>query len=297
IKLINSVLLADMKNAVNDGLSVLAHLLCLVGIILLSKLTTPSLLKYAMLYTGANMIVMLVASIVLYSTLYRKIAPRISSIRIALWKDLVSVGAKFFVIQIAAVVFFQTTSFILSTLVGPESVTDYSITQKYFSMMSLGFAMLAQPLWSGFGDAYHRQDFSWVKKTIKRLHWAWLILVIGMVGMIAIQKFVFRLWVGELIEIDYALSLLFVVYISFQMWNTIYASFINSTSKLKLSLYLAILLVPPFIPGAVLLVKYMDLGAKGLLINLILLQALPAAIIGPIQTNRIINNVRGIWNQ
>ena len=67
VKLINVILKAELKNALCDIFTVISHLISFLGIITLSHYTTPSLLKYAVLYTTSNVVVTVIGSIVLYN--------------------------------------------------------------------------------------------------------------------------------------------------------------------------------------------------------------------------------------
>lgn len=297
LKLINTILTADLKNGISNGMTVVAHVITFVGILILSKVTAPSILKYALLYTGANFVVTGAASIYFFLGIYRNIAPSISTINFSLWRDLISVGMKFFFIQIMGIVFFQTTSLLISILIGPDSVADYHITQKYFSLVSMLFVMMVQPLWTGYGDAYYRGEYDWIKKTFKRLTKLWFFVFAALLVMIAIQKPVFAIWLKGRIEVDYIMSVLFVIFYSLQMHTVIYNSFINSTSKLKLSMILGAIIVPLYIPIAIVLIKYLHLGPKGMIISLICVQAIPAVILTPIQSHKILNGAPGIWQK
>ncbi len=297
LKLINTILTADLKNGISNGMAVVAHIITFIGILILSKVTAPSILKYALLYTGANFLVTAVASLYFYLGIYRNIAPSIGTINLSLWRDLVTVGMKFFFIQIMGIVFFQTTSLLISILIGPDSVADYNITQKYFSLASMLFTMMVQPLWTGYGDAYYRGEYDWIKKTFKRLTKLWFVVFAALLVMIIVQKPVFAIWLKGRIEVDYVMSALFVIFYSMQMKTVIYNSFISSTSKLKLSMILGTIIVPFYIPIAVLLVKYLHLGPKGIIISLICVQAIPAVILTPIQSYKILSGVPGIWQK
>jgi len=297
IKLFNNILYADLKQWIGDLFTLISSLISLIGIILLKKLTAPSLVYYALIYTNSTLFVNLIGSCILFSTIYKNYSPNFRTINLRLRNQLVSVGFKFFFLQIGSLVLFQTSGIILSNLVGPESVVDYNITLKYYSMSTMLFMFLWQPLWTAFGDAYYKHDYNWIRKTISRLKKCWIGITIIMFVMLAMQKFVFKLWLNNKIEVNYTLSLLFIVFYSLQMWQTIYETFINSTSKLKLSVTLASILIPLYIPTTIFFVKYLGLGAIGLLISTILINDLPGTIIKPIQSKKILDNKRGIWSK
>lgn len=297
VRLINTILQADLKNGLSDSFSVIAHVFTLIGIIVLSRLSKPSLLAYALLYTSSNLFVSIIASIILYNTIYRSISPRIRFIQLKLWKDLLAVGIKFFILQIASVILFQTTSFILSNLIGPESVADYNITSKYFSVSIMIFTMLSQPLWSGYGDAYYANDKIWITRTFRRLKKLGIGLFMLLILLIIGQKFVFSIWLNGRIQVDYFLSFLLLVYYTMQMWNSIFDPFINATGKLKISMISIYIIVPLFIPVTVIFVKYLGFGVYGIVTSMIILQGIPNCILLPIRSKKILNNESGIWNE
>jgi len=297
VKLINVVLKAELKNALCDILTVISHLISLLGIIILSRYSTPSLLKYAVLYTTSNVLVTIIGSFVLYKGMLKQVSPKISCINFKLRKDILNIGFKFFFIQIMSMLFFQTSSFFISALIGPEAVVGYNVTQKYFSIGSMVFYMLVEPLWSAYGDAYHKEDFKWIKLTFNRLLKLYWIVMIGMIVMLAIQKPFFQLWLKGKVEVDYILSLLFIIFYALQMYTIIYNSFINATSKLGLSMITGFLMVPAFVPAVLLFTRGLNFGSKGILLALIVVQTLPAAIITPLQSHKILSGSKGIWQK
>ena len=297
LRLINSILAADLKNAVSNIITVVSHFITLLCIIFLSKFTTPSILKYALLYVGSNVVITLMASIYLFKGLYKEYAPHIKYINILLWNDLISVGWKFFFISLSMNLMVSVNGLIISNLLGPEYVTDYSINMKYYSIASLLFVMLVQPLWTGYGDAYHRKDYEWIRKTFGYLQKLVVIMTGVLVLMIVAQKWIFRLWVGDKIQVDYQLSILFGLYYLFYMINNIYNPFINATSKIKLQMILYVFLSILYLIMAVLFVKYLNLGIKGILLSLVIFHDLPLAILMKIQSGKILNCVPGIWQK
>jgi len=297
LKLLNTILAADLKNAVSNGFTVISHVISFIGILFLSRFTTPSLLKYALIYTGANLTVQISATIFLFSGMYRSIAPSFRNIDWSLSKNLMGVGIKFFFVQIGAMILFQSMSFIISSFVNPEAVTDYNIHQKYFSMVAMVFYMMANPLWSGFGDAYHKGEHRWIKNTFSRLLKLWILIIVIMASMVCLQDIVFSIWLKGRVQVDYILSFLIVLHFSLQIINTIYNPFINATGKLRLSITMLPAIVLLFLGLAYWFTHDLELGAKGVLIALIIAQGIPAAILSPIQSYKILKGAKGIWNK
>lgn len=296
-KLINTILIADLKNAISDGFVVLSHLITLIGLLFIVKYTSASITKFAILYTGSNLLVSIMASIVLFSGHYKQISPSIDFIDLKLWKDLVSVGLKFFFIALSLNLMTHATGLLISNLLGPEYVTDYTVNMRYFSISSMLFAMLVQPLWSGYGDAYHKKDFAWIKITFKRLQKLLILVVFSLIVMVIFQKPIFDLWLKGKVIADTQLSILFVIYFCLYMFNAIYNPFINATSKIKLQMLTYLSMTVLFFVMSVVFVKVFGYDVKGVMIALILFHALPLAILTPIQAYKILAGKQGIWNK
>lgn len=46
---------------------------------------------------------------------------------------------------------------------GPDQVTIYNLSYKYFSVLIMAFSIVISPLWSAITEAYVRKDFKWFK--------------------------------------------------------------------------------------------------------------------------------------
>lgn len=53
-----------------------------------------------------------------------------------------SLGLKFFIIQVATILIFQTSNIIITQTLGPESVTVYNIAYKYFFALGMLFMII-----------------------------------------------------------------------------------------------------------------------------------------------------------
>lgn len=315
LNLLNTILIADLKVYLSDGIKLIAHGCSFIGVILLNIFTTPSLLNYAITYTGVNLLVLLIATIYFFSNKYKQYKPSPKYIDLAMKNELLSVGIKFFFIQIMGIMLHQITNIILSNLVGPKSVTVYSINLKYYQFAML-FTMIAQPLWTGFADAYHRNNYDWIKLTFKRLKRMIIASTVFMVFMVAFQNKVFELWLSSQIEVDYSLSILCILYLIMQNYMGIYGYFINATGKLKIQMILLSITLPLLVLTITVFVKNIheifgfvsgwlpflsridnvtsNLEAKALLFVLII-NRLIYSIVYNIQSKKILNNSPGIW--
>lgn len=289
-RLINTLLKADLKTALSDSFTVISHILSLIGIFYLTEVSTPSITSFSIVYTGTNILTVVLASVYFFRTRYKDYCPHFRYFKSEYAGELFSDGSKFFLLQLGSVILFQTSGVIISNLINPAAVADYNISQKYFSLTSFVFLTLSQPLWTGYGEAFHKQNFAWIELTFKRLNWLWLVMTLLLIFMIFLQPVIYSLWLGKFSNIDIVLSITLVVLQAVQMRTTIYETFINSTGQLRYLITASLIFIPLFIPLSILFISQFELGAPGLVLALILMTALPANVISTVQARKILNN-------
>jgi O-antigen/teichoic acid export membrane protein len=292
-QLITTVITANQQPAKASLLYFFGSLFSLTIIFILTKTTTGSLLYLGIVYGLAPVIVLIASSIWFYTHHYKLYAPSIKYVKFSFAYDLMSLGLKFFLIQIAAVIFYQTSNIIIAQLFGPAQVTPYNIAFKYFSVIPMFFGILLTPFWSAFTEAWNMNDHIWIKNIMKRLIQSWSILAVIAFVMFLFSSFIYRIWVGKEIVVPMSLSAVIAVYVVLNAWNGIFSHFLNGVGKIKLQLYLALFGSLLNIPLAIFLGK--SLGIYGIILSTTLI-SLMASVVTPLQYNKIINNkAKGIW--
>ena len=210
-------------------------------------------------------------------------------------KDLFSLGLKFFIIQIAGILLYETNNIIISQLFGPAEVTPYNIVFKYFNLIFMVFSIIITPFWSAFTEAWVKKEFDWIKAIVRKLCKIWGLLLAGGIFMLIISPFVYKIWIKGIVIIPVSMSVLVFLWVIIYIWTGIYTNFLNGVGKIKLQLYLSISAAVINIPLAILLGK--NLGISGVLLANILV-LLFAAVAAPVQYNKIIRmDAKGIWNK
>ena len=193
-------------------------------------------------------------------------------------------------------VIYTTDNLIIANILGPAEVTPYNIAFKYFSIIMIGFAIILRPIWSSTTDAFTKGDFKWIKNVLKKNLMVWKILAFFTLIMILISNYVYRIWIGNEIQIPSILTLLMGIYIIANSFMSPFISFINGIGKIKLQLTISIVAGIFNIPLSIFFVKYFHLGSTGVILGTIISIA-PFIILIPIQYKKIINNqAYGIWN-
>ena len=75
-------------------------------------------------------------------------------------------------------------------------------------------------------DAYERNEFEWIRNTMKKLQRIMIVMYGMIVIMVIISPIIYRTWVGSSVFIPYSLSSLMAVYAIVFIWSTIYSNFL-----------------------------------------------------------------------
>lgn len=285
IGLISALLGAVQKTAMAALGQLISNVLALLFVFVLTK-TTDTAISYLALAYGLSLVT---ANIVLsFWFFYQqncdlRPTPSLDKTHI---KPLLSIGLKFFTIQLAVLVIFSTDKMLITQLFGPEYVTQYDVVFKLFSVITFAHTLISMPLWSTYTDAYHRGDMAWIKRMLHKQ----LIIFIGVIISVIVVGFLARpliaIWIGREIDVSYPLIIAIGLFVLVSAWNNIYAMFVNGIGDIKIQLYTAVIAMFLNVPLSIIFVKYLGLGLSGIVMATIVSLSL-AAVALPIQVNRI----------
>lgn len=295
LKTITTVLVATQKPAISSLIDTIGQLVTLVIIYVFTKTVSPSLPLLAIGLGLSPVLVLFFSSLILYNGKYKELSPNLKSINFHLAKDILGLGLKFFIIQIAVLVLYQTTNVIISNVSGPENVTIYNVAYKYFSISMMIFGIIIAPIWSAFTDAYIKSDYTWMQRTYDKLTKIVLLMFLCVFVMLLVSSFVFKLWLGDKVSIPFSMSLIIAIYIAFNIWNSLHSFLINGIGKIELQLYISLFATFLNIPLALFLGHLW--GPEGVVASMIIFSILPAILL-KIQTNKILSkSAYGIWSK
>ncbi len=295
LQIIRTIPIADQKPAYVDLIKLSASLLTLIGIITLSLVSEGSIIYVGLVFGSVPIIIYAGFSIYFYSRFYKKYKPSFHSINFNYTSDLTSLGIKFFIIHICALILYSSDNIIIAQILGPSQVTPYTIAFKYFSAILLIFTLITTPYWSSFTDAYHKKDFVWIKNSIKSLRKIAIALSIFVLIMIFMAESVYKLWIGNVITIPFSLSFFMGLNVMIMMLTIPYVNFINGVGIITLQLIVGVFEAGINIPLSIFLAKNLNMGITGVIVATCIANAI-AFILWPIQYKMIINNrAKGIW--
>ena len=297
LDILSYILFALQESGWVGLINLISNTLILVGTYLLTRFTNGNLIYLATITLVLPVLVMVISGFVLYKHQLKAYRPSFSLVDFKQAKSLLSLGYKFFFIQISAIVLFYTDNLIITQLFGPSEVTTYNVAFRYFNSITTVFTIFTTPYWSAFTEASVKGDIEWIKRTHNHLQKLWLGLIILVIMMVIIAEPVYQLWVGGRVVVPLELNIFMGIFCIITSWNNIAASVINGLGKVKLQLYYALLASFINVPLAILLGQKLEMGSAGVILATSL-SLLVCSVFGGIQVKRIISGrAEGIWNQ
>jgi O-antigen/teichoic acid export membrane protein len=288
LQLITTILTADQKPARASLFNLFGSVFSLIVIYILTKTTTGNLVYLGLGLAFTPVLVFSASSLWFYSGAYKKYAPSVKHVDFSLSRDLMGLGVKFFLIQIAAIVLYETANIVISQLFSPAEVTPYNIAYRYFGIISMVFSIVMTPFWTAFTEAWHKRDMGWIQNTMKNLN------RFSLLAMLSVSSFVFRIWVGKDVVVPTEISIVMAAYFVIYVRNMPYIYFLNGIGKVKLQLYASVAGMVINIPLAIFLGKRM--GVAGVLLSSVILNGINT-IWTVIQYKKISSNkATGLWN-
>ena len=294
---LKSLLLGDQRTSMTSLITVIDQLCSLLIIFVLTKTVEPDLFYLVFVYAGAPCLVTLLFSVFLYvprNSIFHDFRPSLKNIKLSLSKSLLSLGGKFFIIQLSLLLIFQCVNIIISRNCGQLAVTQYNLSYKYFQILYMVSVIVLTPYWSAFSDAYAKHDYKWMNNSFSKLTHMALMSIPVLILMLLFAPIFFKIWVGDSVSIPFKLNAMVALYIMSQIFSGIHTYIINGLGKVTLQVILYVILSLFAIPAMNYLSLHIGLyGILSVLISVYLAQA----ILCRVQIKRILKNTAcGLWN-
>lgn len=295
VNIISVILTADQEPSITAIINLFSNLLSLSVVYLISKILPPNLVILGICLSLCQIIPLSVAFFYYFNTRYKEIFPKWRNFSVKHIRSILSLGIRFFLIQITALILFQTNNIIIAHTCGLADVTEFNISYKYMSILHIFFMTILTPLWSASTDAYFKGDITWLKNSIHKLNLIWILTLIGGILLVMTSSFLYKIWLKGTLNPNLILLSLLLFYFACLMRSNIYRSFMNGVGKIGMQFYITLLQSILHIPIAIYMGNF--LGINGVVLTMIL-STFINSLWEPIQFNRIINNrAYGIWNK
>ncbi|WP_289699678.1 lipopolysaccharide biosynthesis protein [Duncaniella muris] len=292
----STMLIADQRSAFSSGIQVLGQGLALLVIFILTKtVKSGSITSLAFIFSGIPFVTLVLCSIIFFNTRYRQFRPNFGYIRLKYVKDILGIGGKFFIITTSMLFIYQIINIIISRNLGPEVVTQYNISHRYFSILTMVSSLVIGNVWSAFTDAYAQKNFEWMRRIASILQKALLAGIPVTVIMYFLATPFINLWIDKKVTVPAEINICEAIYIFANFCGNIYMYMINGIGKIHIQLVIYLTFAIIAYPCMSWLCRLY--GVPGVLL-------IPAsvyfiqAISGHIQINKILNNTAtGYWDK
>lgn len=295
VNVIVSVIAAFQKVAFSNSFGVIGNILSLVIILFIRNSCSPSLIILALTIGLMPTLVTFVASFICYCSTFRKVAPDWKTINPSFIKDLLSLGYKFFIINIQVLVLYWSTNVLISYVSSPIEVTRYNIAYQLMNVSMMVFTIIMSPLWPAYTDAYTKGDYEWMKKTKKKMGQILLLSIICSLFLLALSQPIYNIWIGEKVEIPFVMTFLVFIFVCLYCWQNLNGTLIVAMSKMKLNVIILTIGMTIHFPFSLMFSKW--IGCYGVLLSMIIISFM-YAVVYHVQVNNLLNKTAyGIWNK
>lgn len=295
-KVTTTLFSADQRPAYAAIIGTVESILVLLLIVILTHTTTGNLIYLASVSSGVPLVLLIVVTLIVYSSKrYNQYSPSFRSVDFSLTRDILILGGKFFIIQLCMLFIFQTINIIISRNLGPEHVTIYNVTHKYYSVINSAFIIILTPFWTATTDAYVKGDLNWIKRSMKYLRLIFCGLIGAQVILCTISPWLMKIWLNNSVAIPWPVSILMAFNLITLTYSQLYMYIINGIGKISLQLIIYIISAALSIPMMSIGIKFIGLEAIIIVTTIVYLML---GIFGKIQIDRILNNnATGLWNK
>ena len=200
-------------------------------------------------------------------------------------KELWAPSSQFAVLQVFSTFLLNADYFVVSHLLGLETVGDYFLVKRiYLILAGFHFALLL-PLWSAYTESIARGNFEWIDRTLRKTAvYTLVIFSAGILFMAFWGDWVVYLWTGKRVQ-PISLFVWLGIWSLLYGWSNCFGVFLNGAGHLKRQVLLVMLAAVAFVPLGLLLGR--ECGALGICFALIIV-LLPVSVSNSWQSFRLV---------
>lgn len=235
---ISSIFYALQMSAINDFLALCVSALQLLFVLLMKpKNTNQGLLLLSGAYVVASNLPVCVAGLIVFATKLRECRPSVKYIDQQYIRNVMGVGAVFFICQITYMLLINTNEFFISHFFAPEYTAEYTFYYKLTGLISMIASLVLTPIWSAITKAMAERQYEWVKNLYKKLKLAGALAMTAQFVFIFIQQFAMDIWLGKgSVDVEYPTAIAFACFGSVFIYTSILSTMVCGMSRMRLQM-------------------------------------------------------------
>ncbi len=205
LTLLDKIYAAHQEGAVGNLWSGAANLASLGSLVAVTQ-TRGGMVWLVAAFSGTRLLVTTASAVWLFARHMPELRPAPRFVDRSSARRLLSEGGQLFVVQIAALLIFETDNLVITQVLGPEQVTPYNVAWRLFTIPTLAVTLLFPYLWPAYVEAFTRGDAPWVKRTFHLSLWGGGALALALAAPLVLlgQEIAVR-WAGPPAEPPFSL--------------------------------------------------------------------------------------------
>lgn len=286
LKLINSILYALQKSALNNALALVSSVLILAYVYFApSRSQEKNLVSMALVNVLAVNLPLLGATVWVFLGKLREERPRLENVKLSYAGKVMGSGMKFFCLQIAFMFIYSMDEYLISFICGPEFTVNHQVYHKVFGLVSGLFSLALMPIWSSVTKAQAQKNYPWIIRLYKALCAMAIGISVLSLAVVPFMEVIVNVWIGkDVIQVTTWAALVFGVSTMLFLWHNVNTTVANGLSFLKPQFIFLIAGAVAKIPVAYLCYYFVGDWTAVVLANIIVL--MPLTIAQPIMLSK-----------
>ena len=209
---------------------------------------------------GAPVIMMLLNGIVLFYFRRPWLRPKWQGVSRKAVSKIFRLGFMFFILQLAVSLAFTSDNLVITRMLGPAFVTQYSVPYRLFTFAPLIIGMFLSPLWPAYGEAIIRRDMIWIKNTLlKSIKITLLMIGSSSLLLVVFSTQILHMWIGPQMTPSLWLMLGFAAWSILSTTGVAISMFFNGAGAVRFQVVSALLMAFSAIGAKIFLVQKIGL--------------------------------------
>ena len=250
LALVNSMLYAIQKSAVNNFLALVSNLAIFLFVSFAPSGDVESnLISLSYWQVIFSNLPLLVATVIIFFRSLKGLAPDIRCFRSDKARSVLNIGLVLLWLQVVAMIILSTHSFLITRFVGAEQVVEYNIYYKVFNTIASLIVLALTPVWSAVTKAQAEKNYTWIQKIYLVTLALPVVTLIISVAVIPFLQWFFNFWLREnTVTVDIWKAVIMIVFNVLFVLHYVNININNGLSEFKTQTFWmtigAILMIP-----------------------------------------------------
>lgn len=265
LSLCNNIFIGSQKTYLSALNNFFNQILILGSLYILILLKKKSIFYLSIIY-GSSISFSHIILTSYYFIKNKRYIPTIGNFCLSKISELLNIGGKIFLIQIAGLIIFSTDNFIISYFLGTEKVAEYNIVNKYCTIPMIILNLISTPLWSQATKKYYEKDYEWFMEIIKKLKKFFILVCFILLVQIVVGKYFINIWTNGRIEPQITLILITALSVALTCYSNMYSTILFGINEVNFMTYLALFQAFLNIVLSYIFIKYLNFGINGVIL-------------------------------